>query len=39
VQFKNEGGVPNILLGKSAGIELFRSNIVEYTVVRQGPAK
>jgi len=39
VQFKNEGGVPNILLGKGAGIEIFRSNIVGYTVVRQGRDK
>ncbi|WP_046658696.1 hypothetical protein [Lysobacter capsici] len=35
----NEGGVPNILLGKGAGIEIFRSNIVGYTVVSQGQDK
>ena len=35
VQFKNEDGVPNILLGRGAGLELFRSNIVGYTVLRQ----
>ncbi|UOF15330.1 hypothetical protein IEQ11_01290 [Lysobacter capsici] len=39
VQFKNEGGMPNILLGKGAGIEIFRSNIVGYTVVSQGRDK